>query len=739
MAKVTLQIIAQVLNQATGPLRSVNQSLKETSATAKKAEFSFNDLNRTLFYTKSYFSMMGRAFRDFRVDLSQSANLQRIETSFHSVFGPNSDILKSVSDFSSIAIDRTEAMKNAIALGTLGFAKTSSQAAEILVGAAEGASQAGVDTTSAMDKIVQSLKDGSLSSLEFLNQLKSNDAGLKLTLSNLNKYSGALGSAVTAQFKQNLIMKTVIELARVARYHQEDLVDTLQHLDNALSHLKQTIGVFIGKAFGPMLKYVKDGATYLTEFFKENSKNSGGLINLAKNLGIATLALGGFYTALNTVFLIQKLLSTAAVGFPFLKMGVLGLATAFLLTTNNTEGVINKLKLFGDVIEGVVQLVSTLDPSTGISKINVELKKTLEENGVFKLVQNIARGISFMTAVVKETINVFQDWSNKAMGFINPVIDLIGKLFGMDSGPWSKNLVNGTSNVTKTLGKLLAGYIAFKALKPIIWGPLKSLLGIGAKTGGTGVLGGAPMGSPHNPMYVIVVGGGVGGGLLGGLPPREFPMPEKGEEAAAKTIFGKLAIAVSGIISSLRNVFLTLARGIGPAFLAGLAGYEAGSKLMEVTKGTKFGGALEATGAGIADSIAYIADKMGMTIPGSVQDERREAEARKKEVSPPTFLQGVTSLAGIVDSGELTGTVPTLSSALSGPGLEAAQLQTLQATQLQLTNVDEKGQMLKAIREFLEARKAHDVKAEAEIFAKAYAHEIKKDKPPQHQVSRRGC
>ena len=60
MAKVTLQIVAQVRDQASAALKNVNRGLKDTSDAANKAKFNFTELNRALFSTKAFFGMFSK-------------------------------------------------------------------------------------------------------------------------------------------------------------------------------------------------------------------------------------------------------------------------------------------------------------------------------------------------------------------------------------------------------------------------------------------------------------------------------------------------------------------------------------------------------------------------------------------------------------------------------------------------------------------------------------------------------
>lgn len=646
MSKVTLQIIAQVTNQATGPLKNVQKGLKDTAAAANKTKFSFTELNRALFSTKAFFGIFSKVFNDFKTNLSEAANLDRVETSFKNVFGQNSDILTSLNNFSSIGVDRVEAMKDSISLGMLGIAKTSDDAAKILAGAAYGAKQAGVDTSEGMSKIVQGLKDGSLSGLEYLNMIRSSDPVLKAQLELLNKYSGSIGGAVTAQAKFNLIMSITNRLSQLAKGNQEDLVDSLQKLDNSFSRLKQTIGVFLGQALGGVIHSIKTTLDTVNDFIKINTKADKGLIYLAKSVIITTTAFSALYASLYAIKMISTVLASTGVGFPFLKAGVIGLAASFLIATSNADKLVDKFKLFGNFVQGIYELVSNLDTGTGLSRIDADIEEILKKNGIWTLAQNIARGISVIQAVFVEAGHAMDWFKDKINTTIKPIINLVKSLFSINGGPWSKSLVDGTSKVTKALGVLMAvasGVFLAKKFAgilgglPVVGGLLSKIPVIGsAFKPGDGKAAG-PTGNADDPIYTKNSGIPLKAGLslLGNM--KKLSPSYLIKIATEKTLGTAAKLETAGYngaagvamnlglkIEEVGAAFTTMLASISPVSLAlsslgvaiaGLAGYLTGMGINSLIKGTKADNA-------VTSAVGWVADKFG--VEGTPNWERQQ-------------------------------------------------------------------------------------------------------------------
>ena len=778
MAKVTLQIVAQVRDQASAALKNVNRGLKDTSDAANKAKFNFTELNRALFSTKAFFGMFSKVFTDFKQGLTEAANLDRVETSFKNVFGQNSDILQSLDKFSSIGVDRTAAMKEAISLGMLGIAKSSDQAAQILAGAAYGAKQAGVDTTEAMHKIVQGMKDGSLSGLEYLNTIRSSDPALKAQLALLNKYSGTISGAVTAQAKYNIILNITNRLSQLAQGNQEDLVDSMARLDNSISRLKQTFGTFLGKAFGGMITSIRSTIDSVNQFIQTNTKNNKGLIHLAKNFTIATAAAGGFYVALNSIYLVNKILASAGVGFPFLKGGILGLGLAFLTTTSKADGLVAKLKLFGNMIEGVIQLVTSFDPATGLSKIDEDIANILKKNGIWTLAQNIARAGLVIKTVIESTADIFNNFSSGFMSAINPVINGLQKLLGIDSGPWSRDLVDKNSKIVKSLGSILAVYLGFKAAKSVfgfLSGPLSGVTGLLKGGGGAGIGGGA-LGSPSNPMYVKEITlssilpsilGKMGGGGLGGLgglgdilkPVGTTTVPS-GSSGATQTIAKKFGELASNLVSSIPII-----GRLGPVVAGALAVIGTATAGYQITKAigsrTPGIGQFFDPAQAAENEQRRLADQSSRRMSFfSQQFKQQLSEADWQKTLKPIGPAGLTQKA-FIDQFKLpagaptTGPMASLEKEAAGidpktgkvsympniPDDPAAQLRLLERTRELTTSSTGKDIMQNALMELREAilTGSMDYDRLKDVTTSAYINARNATKDPQHNTNRRGC
>lgn len=561
MARNNLTVVVKVVDSATNTIKKVNASLKDTGKVVKATGMDFTQFNKILFSATAYIGFFSKAFDKFSQSIEKAAELDRVSNQYERVFGAKGNLTNTLKSFTTTAVDRMTAMKASIALGSLGIAKNSQQAAEIIGMAATASKMAGKDTSEGVDRIVQSLKDGSLSGLEFLNSIRSADPVLKAHLELLGRAGGAIGGALTAQAKYNLILDVLRRTTRGHLKDQRDLVDVITDVKQSFSFLRLEIGRFLGSAIGPQIDKFSILADKLTGFIDRIRTTDKSLLAVAKNIIIVTAQLGGMLAAFGTLRLIIMGLGKLGVG------GIPGLMSAFLLlgqtfgdASRPLDSLMDKLKAFGGVAAGAFQLASSflMDPDNftkGIGKIDKQLADFLRSKNLFGLTQNLGRIIATVGKFFKdvsETINHF-------VAVVTGKDTLIGKFYhsimAMDPTPWKRKWIDSSNSLrthlVNTAAVAVAAFAGFKVAKfglskiPII----KHLFDFGAR----------PKGSRGDPIYTKSVDG-ISGGMLNSLW-RKISSVAGGTANTAKGVLGA-ASAFTGVSGGL------LLAGVGTAIAA---------------------------------------------------------------------------------------------------------------------------------------------------------------------------
>jgi hypothetical protein len=502
MSKHTLHIVLSARDQATRPLREVQRAINDTGKAVRKTNADIIQFNRVMFSTSAFIWLFQKKTQALFETLQEGANLDRLETQFEAVLGPKGNLFAAISALTSASIDKFEAMRAGIALKTLGVANTTEDLAEIITGAGVAAKRAGLNSGEGIKKVTEALKDGNLSHLEFLNLIRTNDAGLKAQLSILGKYTGVLGQAVTAQQKHALILSIIRSVARSAKNETRDLQDVLADLGQGFKFASAEGGRFLGTALSPVIDKVTEVVQVMTDLAVK-MRGSKELLFLAKSFMVVTSAAALFFGTLYTGKMALMAMSSLGVGFPLLTAAIIGTVMAFKAMTDKTAGVFNKFKLFGAVVKGIYELVSNFDEKSGISKISSDIEKLLSEQGLMGFVKNAARGIIAVKTYLSEMGNLIKDIFLDADNAISKTIRKIIDFIGATDKPWARKWIDSTKPAYQMLVKFglaalgIAG--AFKVLKGLggIGGALSKLPLIGRFFGNSG----KPDGSQSRPFY----------------------------------------------------------------------------------------------------------------------------------------------------------------------------------------------------------------------------------------------
>lgn len=526
MARRNLEVIVTVRDAATAPLKQVEGQLKNTGKAANTASADFTKFNRTLFATTAFVGTFIKAFSSMNEALNQGAELDRLQTQYERVLGPKGNLLKSIRGMTSTSIDEMEAMRDGLKLANLGIAQNSDQVAEIMAKSATAAKLAGLDASEGMKKISDFMASGSVSNLEFLGLLSRTNPALQAQMAILNKAGGVMGTVISTQQKLAIGMGLLNAAVKGNLKGGRDLVDIMFDFRQSIDQTRREIGRFLGVALGPLIEKFSTfmyGVRDSIEYYRKHEKN---LVFLAKAMILTTGAVLGLAGALGTLNLMVKLLGFAGIGLPGLIITLFAVTTAFLGVTHSADSLIERLKLFGAFIHGIYQLIESLDPETGFSKMDKSIQVMLQRAGLLTLAQNIARVGSVIKTVVMDAIHAFQSlshWLDKTFGGIShTIIKALDKFKEPWSNFWVRDSISPIQKFMRTALVLFGGFFAILAGKKLfgMFGSMLSKIPVIGKLFGGGGKNGGPAGTANDPIYTRSADGaaaGIGKNLLGGI------------------------------------------------------------------------------------------------------------------------------------------------------------------------------------------------------------------------------
>lgn len=562
MAKSILDIVVNVVDGASSRLKGINSGIKETGNVAKKTSFDMIQFNRVMFSTTAYLGLLQKNFQFLSTTIQKGADFSRVSGQFEAILGPKGELFKQLDSFSGTAIDKIEAMRSGIALKTLGIVSDVGQLKTVLVGAGIAAKRAGLDSSEGIKKFTQALKDGNLSNLEFLNLIRTNSPALKANLAILSKYSGVMGSAITAQQKNAIILKVLNSVVATAGEDQEDLYDVTFRLSQGFDLLKSSLGEFLGNALTPFMKVITKGVDKLRDFF-DTIKNNKNLQFLVTSTMAAVSAIGALASATFLLGNAFKMLGSLGFGLPKVIILLSTLALTFAGVTNQVQGINEKFQVFGAFLKGIYQLVESLDEKSGFSKIDEDIANLLNKYNLLGFTKNVARAFStvksFLTGFGQGIWATFKSIDDLTGGFANKLL----RLLGLVDKPWPKSLLEWSKQLGKTIGIATAGIFGLISAFKLIGagkGLLSSLPIVGRYFGGGGVTGkSGPSGSASDPIYTRSTEGALGS-ILGKT---SLSVPTTGG-------LGRQVGILSPILTKLTGLFSALATPLG-AVIAALA------------------------------------------------------------------------------------------------------------------------------------------------------------------------
>lgn len=515
MATRSLTVVAQVKDAASASLKKIASSFNNVNKSVKKSSVDFTEFNRVLFSTTAFIGVFSKAFTTMTNSLNQAAELDRLSTQFERVMGPKGSLFNAISGMTKNSIDRMEALRSGISLGSLGIVKDTRTLAEVIARSGTAAKRAGFQSGEGIKRVSDFLKDGSISHLQFLNVIAATNPALQAQMAILQRAGGVMGTVISTQAKLRLGMAALRAATQGMNEDQRDLQDVMADAAQSFKYLKGELSSLLGKALSPVIEKVTDFAFAATDLVERIRKTDQTMITTIKNLFLVGSALTSVIATLGTARLIFKALGALGIGgIPFVTAALLGLAAAFTDVQKATQTFTNMAKSAGAVFLGTFQLISSFihdadNFSKGIGKMDSELHAFLEKQGLLELTKNIARVSAVVITFSRDVGQTLVDWFKKAGDYIDPLIKKISAFFGAsDPKGWSRSWIEGGKGVRGVLTNLAAAAIAtFGAFKVLGMG--KNLLGkmpIIGRIFGKGGNKNGPAGTSSDPIYTKQTG-----------------------------------------------------------------------------------------------------------------------------------------------------------------------------------------------------------------------------------------
>lgn len=581
MARRNLEVVVTVRDAASQPLDKINKKVKGTGEAANQANLDFTKFNKTLFTTAAFIGTFVKGFNALRTSLDQGAELDRLSNQYERVLGPKGKLFQALDNVTTTTIDKTTALQEGLKLANLGIVKDQEQLAEILGKAGTAAKMAGLDSGEGVKRFSDFLASGSVGQLEFLGLIARTNPALQAQMAILSKAGGVMGGVISTQAKLALGMNLLNAATKNQLHQTRDLVDIMALAKTNFTYLRGEMGRFLGTALGPVIEKLSMFMFQMATTIDNIRRNSKELVFLAKAVIMTTGAILGLTGALGTLRLMVKLLSFAGIGIPGLTFAVTTLAGAFLGITQPVDGIMKKLELFGGFVKGVWELITNLDPETGLSKMSKGTYNMLKKAGILDFAMMVARLGATLVRVGKDiyesVVKSFQLLDQVVGGFFHNIFNFFSNFTKDWTTWWTSDAISGVEKFARAAMVIIGALGAFFAAKGIfkLFSAVISKIPILGKFfgGGGGGKGSGPSGSPTDPIYTVPVGagllgGGAGGGLFGGLLGglKDWVMK------AGKNLALNLAIIVMNLGTWLRGLVMALA---GPLIQAGTAMFTA--------------------------------------------------------------------------------------------------------------------------------------------------------------------
>lgn len=547
MARTNIDIVVTVRDGASAPLTKVEQKLRATGKAVKDTSADFTQFNKTLFTTGAFIGAFIGAFNKLKASVEFGAELDKATAQFERVLGPRGEFIKSLQQSSNITVNETEAMQSALHLGMLGIVKDGTQAGDMLSKMAVTGAMLGKDPTTAVKDLSAALVDGNVAIFQQYGMINKNSAGYMALTAALNKAGGAYGNLYVKQMQIALVTKLLTEHTKNHMFMMLSTGQVVEAFGAQFNNAKRHIGIFLATAIRPLLEKMIPLLFQFKEFLADTYKSNKNIMFLTRTFMTLGTVLTGLIATLGTLKLAVKLLGFAGVGLPGLLFGTLALTASFIGLTKGADGVIEKLNVLGAIFKGIYELVTNLDPETGMSKISKSTKDLLEKYGLLGFVETISRIVAVIKRVVQDigqALSVVGKIIDKAFGGIFQVfIDQFSDFTKGWTTWWTTDALSPIGKLARSATAILSGLFAvvgIKLLGNLASKALSKVPIIGGLFGG-GEKG--PKGTSTDPIYTVAVGGIVGK-AIGGLSNIPF----------IKNILDKLGAAFSNLI--LKSNFL---------------------------------------------------------------------------------------------------------------------------------------------------------------------------------------
>lgn len=526
MARTSLEVIVTVRDGASKPLQRVQNNLRGTGKAAKEVTADLWQFNKTIFSGIAFLNLFTKAFGAIRSSMDLGAPLDRVTTQFEKVFGPRGDFLAALRGSTNSVVDEFAAVETALHLGQLGITKSSGTAADMISKMAVAARMAGKDTTEGVKDLTQAVLDGNIAKLQEYGIMRKYDPAYMALIASMNKAGGIYGATIVKQQQLAIVMSKLTEHTRDHMFMFMSTGEVVSALGKKFVDLRQHIGVLLSTAFRPLMEKLIPFLDKLSDTLFTIYRTDKQILFLVKSVIALGGALSGLLATVGSLKLAVKLLGFARVGLPGLSAAVLTLGAALVGLTKDADGVLEKFRVIGAVFKGVYELVTNLDPETGMSKISKSTKDLLEKYGLLGFTQTIARIVSVIKTVVQDIYRVFTvtaKFVDKVFGgMFETFKNIISSFTSTWTTWWTSDAITPIEKFVRATTAILAPLLTFFAFKGLK-GVLSKIPLVGRLFGGGGGRGEGPLGTPSDPLYVVGPGG------IGGLP---------GE--AAKGIFDKL-------------------------------------------------------------------------------------------------------------------------------------------------------------------------------------------------------
>ncbi len=578
MARRNLEVVVTIRDAASQGLDKVKDKIKETGKAADQAGVDFQKFNKTLFTTTAFIATFVKGFQALTNSLDQGAELDRLSNQYERVLGPKGRVFEAIDSLTTTTIDKMTVLQEGIKLANLGIVKDSGQIAEVFARAGTAAKMAGIDSGEGVKRFTDFMASGSVNQLEFLGLISRTNPALQAQMAVLHKTGGIMGGVISTQARLALGMNLLNSATNGQLKAQRDLADVMLLAKTNFSYLRGEVGRLLGKALAPLIegfsRFMFKLATTI-DYIRAHSKE---LVFLTKAAVVTAGAVIGLTGALGSLRLMVKLLSFAGIGLPGLLTSITLLGAAFLGLTSPVDGIMKKFELFGGFVKGIWELISNLDPETGLSKMSKSTYNMLKNAGLLDFAMMIARVGSTTIAVAKDiykaVVTSFKYIDDVVGGFFNRIFTFFGSFTKDWTTWWTSDAIGGMEKFARAAMIIVGGIAAFIAGKKIFsfaTGLLSKIPVIGKFFGGGGGgKGSGPSGTPEDPIYTATsLGGKAGGGMAEAL---------KG--IFSKEMFLNLGIILTSSFGQLLAMFgpvITTAITLGGVAIAGAVGYAVGT------------------------------------------------------------------------------------------------------------------------------------------------------------------